>query len=191
MDSRGRLYFLGSAVSVSSDSPTPLDSVPLLRYDPAGEALDTLATLMVAKLDMKVEQVGGKIRSVSLRRVPLMAHDDWTLLADDRVAVVRTGEYRLDIVGTGRRLVRGSRIPYTPIPVNDLDRKAAPAWAQLPKVKPPFDGPSTLASSDRRIWIRRTAAAGDSIPHYDVLDLAGRRAWSKGQPQEHRTGTLQ
>jgi hypothetical protein len=174
IDLRGRLYFTGPALDVSSGTPTPLDSVPLLRYDPAGGRLDTVTSIMVAKRYMKVEQANGKIRSVSLRVVPLMAHDDWTLLADGRVAVVRTGDYHLDIVAADRRTIRGLPIPYTPVPVTDADRKSFPAWAQLPRVKPPFDGPSTFAAPDERIWVRRTSAAGDSIPHYDVLDLSGR-----------------
>lgn len=71
--------------------------------------------------------------------------------------------------------VAGSRSDrYDPGYVVDADRKGT--IDELPKFKPPFDGPSTFAAPDGMGWVRRTTAAADSIGRYDVLDQSGRLA---------------
>jgi hypothetical protein len=173
-DAKGRLYFLGNSAPKPGGEIVLPDSAPLHRFDPVSRQLDTLTRLKLAWRDVRVKKTNGKITSVNILRVPLMEHDDWAVLPDGRVAVVRTREYRLDVSDAGDRIIPGPRIPYTAIPVTDAERKAAQEWAKLPKLKPPFDGPSTWAAPDSRIWVQRTTAAGDSTARYDVLGLNGR-----------------
>ena len=43
-----------------------------------------------------------------------------------------------------------------------------------PEVKPPFLGNAASVAPDGNVWVLRTAAAGDDVPHYDVFDGYGR-----------------
>jgi len=175
-DGRGRIYFAGSSVGPNAlPDSEPLDSVPIIRYDPATGRLDSLALVKVPKRDTDVQRVNGKITQVSVFVVPLRPHDDWTVLPDGTVLIVRTAPYRLDAAHAGGRLTQGAGIPNTPVLVTAAERKAATRFGVgFPRIKPPFDGPRTELAPDQRLWIRRTTAYTDSTARYDVIDFAGK-----------------
>ncbi|NOT07259.1 MAG: hypothetical protein HOP28_03545 [Gemmatimonadales bacterium] len=172
-DAAGRLYFAGSAL----DPNEPLkiaDSVPILRLDRAAGRLDTLARILVARRDIQTTSAGGVLKAVEIRLVPFVPHDDWAVLPDGRVLVLRTGDYHLEVVGPDGKRTSGPRLPYVPIKTTALDRAGLPGDLAIPAQKPPFSGPSTRPSPNGYVWIQRTMAATDSVFRYDVLDLSGR-----------------
>jgi hypothetical protein len=174
VDSRGRLYFLGSGPAPGSDPAAgPPDSVPLLRFDRRTGRVDTLARVRQAKPNILIAREGTRITSVNIRKVPFTPHDDWAVAPDGRLVIVRTDPYRLDQqVASATGLTRGPRIAYAPVAVVDADRIGV--IDPLPKYKPPFEGPSTSMAPDGRVWVRRTTAAADSTARYDVFDASGR-----------------
>ncbi len=175
-DLSGRLYFLGSGLApgpAGAAAPKLLDSVPLIRLDRRSGRVDTLATLKVARPDVRIDREGAKITSVNIRKIPFTPHDDWTVSSDGRLVVVRTDPYRLDQrVAAATGLTRGPRIAYAPIALVDADRSGV--TDPLPKYKPPFEGTSTWIAPDGRVWVRRSTAAADSTARYDVFDPSGR-----------------
>lgn len=171
-DALGRLYFTASGFAPGADLSTLPDSVLLLRLDRRTGRVDTLARLKQARPNILIDREGSRIKSVNIRKVPFMPHDDWAVFPDGRVILVRTDPFRIDQRAAGGALTRGPRIAYLPIPVVEADRGAA--IDPLPKFKPPFDGPSTFLAPDGRVWVRRTTAAADSTARYDVFDASGR-----------------
>jgi hypothetical protein len=79
--------------------PEMPDSAPLVRVDLASRAVDTLAFVKTPKIKMQVVESGdGRISMQSLVN-PLPVVDDWAVLSDGSVAIVRGRDYRLDVVG--------------------------------------------------------------------------------------------
>ena len=173
LDPRGRLYF--QQLSIDPNDPTTLpDSAWLVRWSPTTRKSDTVGRVKIPWRDIQIQRENGKVSKVAVFTVPLMPQDDWTMLRDGRIAVIRTGDYHLELIGPDGAITRGARIPYTPIEITAAERRQGPLWEKSPKLKPPFDGPSILAAPDDRLWIKRTTVFGDSTARYDVLDLGGR-----------------
>jgi hypothetical protein len=118
-DARGRLYFRAPPVIMTEQGPRTADSSAILRYDRATKKTDTLgwawngqtASVSGSRTEMRV-MVGQR---------PFAVGDEWTVLPDGRVAVVRAREYRVDILGGGAP-VRGAVQPYAPIAVTEADK---------------------------------------------------------------------
>jgi hypothetical protein len=118
-DARGRIYFKGQPFTMGPDGPTQADSSPIFRYDRATKKTDTLgyvwngaaATVSGSRNEMRV-QIGVK---------PFAAADEWGVLPDGRVAVVRARQYRVDVLG-GPTMVRGAVQNVAAIPVTEADK---------------------------------------------------------------------
>jgi hypothetical protein len=118
-DARGRLYFKGQPFTMGPDGPTQADSSPVFRYDRATKKTDTLgyvwngasASVSGNRNQMRI-QIGTK---------PFAASDEWGVLPDGRVAVVRAQQYRVDVLG-GPSMVRGAVQNVPSIAVTDADK---------------------------------------------------------------------
>lgn len=75
---------------------TPADTVPLVRFDLKSRKLDTLAFLKipVTRVQMSPDDAGKTEILVTVN--PLPVADDWSLMADGSVAVVRASDYHID-----------------------------------------------------------------------------------------------
>jgi hypothetical protein len=91
--------------------PTPPDSAALVRFDLAERKLDTLTFFKIPKVNMQVSQdANGGMRITSMMN-PLPVVDEWAVLSDGSVAVVRGQDYHLDVFdANGKR--SGEKIPY-------------------------------------------------------------------------------
>jgi hypothetical protein len=177
IDARGRGYLPGRAVNTRPGSGVvQADSSALIRSARGSTAEDTLGYIHLSPRKIDIAQSNGAIRSVSIIIPPFPSQDGWVVFPDGSVALVRTGNYRVDWVLTDGRRVAGRAIPFTPVRVTDADKKKrAPAAPEpdWPEMKPPFVYAGVLAGADGNVWIPRYASADDTRSHYDVIDRRG------------------
>ena len=185
-DRQGRFYYLGRRSPVA-------DSAPLLRWDRARSRVDTLARLHQAPLARPGSGGGAGHQIIVPRPQPFSAEDDWAVLADGRVAILRAGDYHVDWITPDDKQMAGPANAFRREPVTRADKErilkpqqfmlsgggkfsvAAPkesdfAW---PAWKPPFVAHFTLVTPEGRIWVQRSVAEG-AQPLYDELDEQGR-----------------
>lgn len=196
-DAMGRLYAEGSSFNPETGRFT--DSVPLLRWDPARGAPETLAKHSTG--GRVILGSGENISSIERRSAPYPHLDAWVVLPDGRVAIVRPAPYRIDFVDAPGRITAGTPIATTPIPLGAKERAAfrdeaaqrrstattrsggggmsgppVPAFEDrhFPATLPPFRWDAVLATPDGEIWIGRSAPAGADRASYDIHDGTGR-----------------
>jgi hypothetical protein len=119
VDARGAIYFQGSPIIQRGATPIAADSIPILRFDRARGRSDTVAFLRPAKGSASVVATGeGGVNVRNGTGNPLLPTDDWGVLHDGRVAVVRGSDYHIDFYV--ERAVRASTpaIPYARVPVD-------------------------------------------------------------------------
>ncbi len=88
------------------------DSVPILRANLDTRTTDTVTFLRVTnpKFDMKTSPEGGM--QVTVKMNPLPQNDDWALMSDGSVAVVRVLDYRVDWFKADGTLERSQPLPF-------------------------------------------------------------------------------
>ncbi len=122
-DARGNIYYEGSAIAFGPDGPVSADSAPVMRFDRATSRSDTVAWVRLAKANTQVSGGGGNMRVMVGGANPLVPRDDWAVLPDGRVAVVRSPEYRLDVYGPNRTVKAGAPVTYDKIRVDNAVKK--------------------------------------------------------------------
>ena len=209
-DQQGRIYWEGSSfggggqLTFSQNASGEVeqnDSVPVIRWDRRANTFDTLAK--VKGPQMKVNIGGGQnSRSVMIRQQPFSPRDAWGVAPDGRVAMVRSGEYRVDNVRAAGGVTRGAAVGMRPLPVTARDKedflkaqRNAPRMMRTvggggvtppqppeataddyewPVNKPFFDAATVRMSPTGELWALRSRPAGDEIPVYDVFGADGR-----------------
>lgn len=206
-DARGRLYWTGQPFTQAAGDgpPTSADSVPVVRYDRATKKTDSLAWVRVAKGNVQTSGGSGNVQLRIGIANPFQPRDEWAVLPDGRVAVLRSPEYRVDWYGPNGKSSsapiayeklklteahkaqwRESRKQQTMMMVtmNNGQRsvRTGPPAADLPdpgdwpELLPPFVDNATFVAPDGMLWVHRTRAANDPTPNYDVLDGTGKVA---------------
>lgn len=126
-DARGRLIYRGRGRSsyelyrlTPSGWSAQLDTTPILRLDLVTGHIDTLAFVRIFQPREDVLDLGNAVRMRPvLNPAPIV--DEWTVLRDGRIAIVRGAEYRVDFVNSSGTLARGTPIP---VPAQRLDHAA-------------------------------------------------------------------
>lgn len=203
-DARGRLYWTGAAFVMSEGAPPkPADSVPILRYDRATQATDTIAHVRVPKSNAQASGSAGSMRLTIGMANPFLPRDEWGVTPDGRVAVFRSPEYRVDWYGTGAR-TSSAPIPYNKIAVSERHKqqwrdsrrnqttmmvtmnngqrsvRTGPPPAEVPEPTdwpaqlPPFLDNAIFPAPNGTLWVSRTREANDDTPNFDVIDASGR-----------------
>lgn len=130
-DGNGRLVYRGStprhfptpgAGGVMNMPPQP-DSAPIVRIDLATRALDTITFVKIPKIKFDVTQVEGRI-NMSSQVNPLPVVDDWAVLSDGSVAVVRGQDYHVDIFGADGKKTSAPKMPFDWQRLSDEDKVA-------------------------------------------------------------------
>jgi hypothetical protein len=123
-DSRGRLIYRGLARGPAPDPraqpngpmgmvlPNPPDSAPVVRIDLETRKLDTVAFFKVEKRNMTVTQTPNGGFSVTSTVNPMPIVDDWALLSDGTVAIVRGSDYHVEWVSPDGSRTSSPKIPY-------------------------------------------------------------------------------
>jgi hypothetical protein len=120
-DSQGRLVyrapprfmFTGPPPSGNRPPQPPQipDSAALVRFDLATRKLDTVTWFKTPKVSFSVVQApDGGMRVTSVMN-PLPQGDDWTMLSDGSIAIVRGRDYHVDWVGA-QGITSSPKIPY-------------------------------------------------------------------------------
>ncbi|MBA3670437.1 MAG: hypothetical protein H0W68_00245 [Gemmatimonadaceae bacterium] len=92
--------------------PTPPDSAALVRFDLASRKLDTAGYFKVYRPSMTMtrEENGGMRVTTKINPLPLI--DDWAVLSDGTLAIVRGREYRVDLLSSDGTRRAGGKIPF-------------------------------------------------------------------------------
>ena len=104
-DAKGRMVYRtnypvvpGQARDGSIQMPVRPDSAPLLRVDLDTRRADTIATVRTAKFISNTITLPNGGTSMMQTQVPLATIDDWAVLSDGTIAVVRGADYKVDFL---------------------------------------------------------------------------------------------
>jgi hypothetical protein len=130
LDARGRLIYRATIRPPGPPSGAGLpaslpDSSLIVRFDFANRVLDTVAKFGIPAMryDFVTIQVRGQSVSGSVVVVnPLPWTDDWAVLADGTIAVVRGREYRVDLISSDDHVKLGTRLPFDWQRLTDQDK---------------------------------------------------------------------
>lgn len=132
LDVRGRLIYRTSippkfALPVKGkryESPSMPDSSPLLQVDFDTRRADTIAWIRSAKITTTSRSLSNG--GVVLRPVvnPLQIIDDWAMLSDGTIAIMRGSEYRMEWIRPDGTRGVGERVPFAWRKLTDADKIA-------------------------------------------------------------------
>jgi hypothetical protein len=131
VDARGRLVYRGvrrTAAPASAASPGATvwssDSAPIVRADFQTRVVDTVARVKipVTSPTRVVEGANGKMVGKTVVNL-LQAVDDWALLADGTIALVRGHDYHIDWVSADGAHTSSAKLPFEWKRVTDDDKQ--------------------------------------------------------------------
>lgn len=92
--------------------PQQPDSAPVVRVDPATRKLDTLGMFKIPKIDISVSQGNDGRINVQTKVNPMPTTDDWALLSDGTIAIIRGHDFHVDWVDTNKQVTSSAKIPF-------------------------------------------------------------------------------
>jgi hypothetical protein len=93
--------------------PTPPDTAAIVRVDLATRKVDTLAWIKVPQPKIDVQRdADGRPTSINVVNNPLPQVDDWALLPDGTVAVVRGRDYHVDLIAPDGARSAAAKVPF-------------------------------------------------------------------------------
>jgi len=134
MDTEGRLVYraaprfefrgMGPAAGGPPRIPEMPDSAAIFRIDLATRKVDTIAYIKTQKIKMNTTQdENGGVRMVSEIN-PLPVVDEWALVSDGSVAIVRGRDYHIDWVNADGSRTSTPKIPFEWQRLSDEDKVA-------------------------------------------------------------------
>jgi hypothetical protein len=131
-DGRGRLYYRAMATSyrAAKEGEPPnrstRDTLWVVRADFEARTIDTIATYTVPRFANTVVTTGQSGKSVGTLKVPAMpaAPDEWAVLSDGTLAIVRQHDYHVDWVGPDGTKSSTAKLPYDWRRLTDDDKRA-------------------------------------------------------------------
>jgi hypothetical protein len=134
-DAKGRLVYravlraqmpsftMGSSSAQTFVMPEAPDSAPVVAIDLATRKSDTLAYVKIARQKVNVSRTeSGMVAMPEINPLPLA--DDWAILSDGSVAIVRARDYHIDWVGPDGKITSSAKIPYDWQRLSDDDKAA-------------------------------------------------------------------
>lgn len=104
--------------------PVEPDSAPIISMNLATRKLDTMATYRVGHTDTKLGRDESGRLSVTTTFNPMQTIDDWAVLSDGTLAVIRGNDYHVDWIATGGTVHSTAKIPFRWHRMTDADRNA-------------------------------------------------------------------
>lgn len=131
-DAGGRLVYRGMPRPVmrppgpggSFTPPEPPDSIALVRVDLATRQMDTLAFTKIPKAKVDVQRDDNGRVSVNVQMNPLPVVDDWAVLADGSIAIVRGRDYHVDWIRPDGTRESSPKMPFEWQRMSDEDKVA-------------------------------------------------------------------
>lgn len=93
-------------------APTMADTAPVFRVNLATRALDTATYFKIASTQVSMTQDDRGAMRISMMTNPMPVVDDWALMPDGRIAVVRGKDYHVDWLNTDGSWTASPKIPY-------------------------------------------------------------------------------
>jgi hypothetical protein len=129
IDASGRLLYVGNAPLVpppaarAGQKPLPADSTPILRAD-----FDLRRTDTIARIARPLERTGavspdGATTLNVFTPNPLRAMDEWAVLSDGSVAIVRGHDYHIDWIRPDGSRASGGKLPFDWKQLRDDDKQ--------------------------------------------------------------------
>jgi hypothetical protein len=120
LDPAGKLIYRASFMpkfelpkaGVAFNPPMVPDSAPLVRADFDSRTADTLAWLKVAPRRYTVRSVANGGVKISSKINPMSTEDDWAMLPDGTVAIVRARDYHIDWIDTKNVVTSTPKMPF-------------------------------------------------------------------------------
>jgi hypothetical protein len=103
--------------------PTPPDSAAIVRVDLATRKLDTVAFIKTPPASSSMSRTDDGKMQVTLRINPLPLADDWTVLPDGSIAVVRGRDYHIDWVSPDGTRSASPKVQYDWQRLSDEDKE--------------------------------------------------------------------
>jgi hypothetical protein len=131
LDAQGRIVYRGGLGRIlpAGGGKGPLgmpdfpDSAALVRVDLATRKLDTAAFFKIQKIKLSVTQTErGTSMTSEINPLPLV--DDWAVLSDGSIAIVRGQDYHVDFVNPDGSLTGSPKIPFDWQRLTDEDKAA-------------------------------------------------------------------
>ena len=134
-DLAGRLVYRGMARPIqakadASSNPLPFqlpeqpDSAPIVRFDFATRKTDTLGLFKTTKSVTKISRTEDGAMSITLTINPMQTLDDWALLSDGSLAIVRGRDYHIDWVSPDGVVTTTPKMPFAWRRMSDADKRA-------------------------------------------------------------------
>jgi len=134
VDDKGRLLYRGIQMVTQTRSlnpgerPAPVqppDSAPILRADFDTRMVDTVGRVKIASGTRATMEQGadGKM-SLKMTINPLVTVDDWSVLTDGTLAMVRGQDYHVDVVNPKGEATKGAKLPFDWKRLTDEDKQA-------------------------------------------------------------------
>ena len=103
--------------------PDPPDTGALVRIDPSSRKLDTATFVKIPKVKMNMQQ-GEKGMQITREINPLPIIDDWAVLSDGSVAIVRGRDYHVDWINADGSMTSSPKLPFDWQRLTDEDKAA-------------------------------------------------------------------
>lgn len=113
---------VGGPGGMTFNLPEQPDSAPVVRVDLETRALDTLATFRIPKVDIKVSQGADGRMNVQTTVNPMPVTDDWALLADGTIALVRGHDFHVDWRAPDGTITSSPKLPFEWQRLTDEDK---------------------------------------------------------------------
>ncbi|MBC7896224.1 MAG: hypothetical protein H7066_12490 [Cytophagaceae bacterium] len=122
-DGKGRLLYQGMKVTMGPRGPALSDTSAVLRLDPARKKIDTLSSVRIGSPALQMS--GDMRKGTGAVRMVMPAYpivDEWGLLPDGRIVVVRGDTYSLEFISAPGVIASRVKVPYEPVKVVNQDK---------------------------------------------------------------------
>lgn len=186
MGSGGQGGFGGGPGSRGWNPANQPDSVPIVRVDFDTRMADTVTFVKVPKNETQMTRGEDGSTRLTVKINPMPQADDWALLADGTVAVMRVLDYHVDYYRPDGKVASSAKLPFDWKRISDEDKvklvdslqalaKAASERAgqggggfrmnfepiaadRLPDYYPPIRPGSSIADRDGNLWVVPTTS---------------------------------
>jgi hypothetical protein len=124
MNFQGMMRGMRGAAGGAPHAPQMPDSTPIVRVDLATRTVDTLAQIRIPQLKMDMQRDENGRVSISTIANPLPVVDDWAVLADGSIALLRGSDYHVDFIRPDGTRESGAKIPFEWRRLSDEDKVA-------------------------------------------------------------------
>jgi hypothetical protein len=131
VDAGGRLVFRApiapQAPRSPSEPPPSPDSALIVRFDFVSRALDTVAKWRIPVVHRVLTNTvvnGRNLMMVSAMVDPIPWTDDWAILSDGTIAVIRGRDYRVDFIDGNGKMTSAPKLPFEWQRLTDDDKSA-------------------------------------------------------------------